>query len=243
MAIQGICFDIDGTLYPSWMTRVLLLPTTFPDIRMMSAVRKFRNRVREEGYIHPQGEGEQAFIEQQARFVLEQLKRPVTAESVSLMSAKIDRQLYRTMERSFTLIRPFPYLSETLSSLVAEGLTLSALSDFPVAGKLETLGVERYFAYRSCAQETGYLKPHREPFLHMAEMMGLEPSQILYVGDSYRKDMVGAKRAGMKTILLMKSARGTTEREKGKYSDSHPAADTVFSDYRDFHTQVTGLIT
>ena len=216
MAIRGICFDIDGTLYPSWMTRVLLIPTTFPDVRMMSAVRRFRNRVREEGYIHPQGQGEQAFLEQQARFVLEQLKRPVTAETVRLMSAKIDRQLYRMMERSFTLIRPFPYLRETLSSLVDEGLILSALSDFPVAGKLETLGVNRFFTCHSCAQETGYLKPHREPFLHIASMMGLEPSDILYVGDSYRKDMVGAKRAGMKTILLMTSARGTTEEREGE---------------------------
>lgn len=243
MAIRGICFDIDGTLYPFWMTRVLLIPTTFPDVRMMSAVRKFRNRVREEGYVHPpgEGEGEQAFIEQQARFVLEQLGREVTGTSVTAMIERIDRQLYRMMERSFTLIRPFPHLGETLSSLADSGLILSALSDFPVARKLETLGVDRYFTYHSCAQETGYLKPHKEPFLHMAGLMGLDPSEVLYVGDSYRKDMVGAKRAGMKTILLTKSLRGTTEREK--YSEAHPAADMVFTDYRDFHTQVTCLTT
>ena len=241
MAIHGICFDIDGTLYPSWMTKASLIPTTFPDIRMMSAVRRFRNLVREEGYVHPLGEGEQAFIEQQARFVLEKLGRKVTGTSVAAMIAQIDRQLYRTMERSFALIRPYPHLQEALSSLVEQGLILSALSDFPVARKLETLGVDRYFTYRSCAQDTGYLKPHKEPFLHMAGLMGFDPSEILYVGDSYRKDMVGAKRAGMKTILLTKSPRGTTEREK--YSESHPAADMVFTDYRDFHTQVTCLTT
>ncbi|MBN2860021.1 MAG: HAD family hydrolase [Sphaerochaetaceae bacterium] len=223
------------------MTKVLLIPTTFPDVRMMSAVRKFRNRVREEGYVHPLGEGEQAFLDQQARYVLQQLGREVTESSVTSMITQIDRQLYRMMERSFTLIRPFPHLGETLSSLVESGLILSALSDFPVARKLETLGVDRYFTYRSCAQETGYLKPHKEPFSHMAKIMGLDPSEILYVGDSYRKDMVGAKRAGMKTILLTKSLRGTTEREK--YSEAHPAADMAFTDYRDFHTQVTCLTT
>ncbi len=241
MSIKGICFDIDGTLYPSWMTKVLLIPSIFPSATLMNSVRQFRNLVREEGYEHRGGTGEEAFLAEQASYVLEKMDLPVTDDFIDTMKARIENQLYKRMEKAFTHIKPLPYLAETMKKLKDDGLLLAALSDFPVTKKLETLGVADYVSLTACAQETGYLKPHRAPFDMMAELMGLPHDQILYVGDSYRKDMVGASRAGMKTILLMRSLRDTTEREK--YTAAHPDAGLIFSDYRDFYQQVTCLTT
>ncbi len=241
MGIRGICFDIDGTLYPFWMTRLCLVPTFFPSLRIMYEVRKFRNHVREEGYEHPAGEGEDSFLSAQAEFVLSSTGQEVTPLSIGRMKSRIEKQLYNRMAYSFRRVRPFPYLGETLQKLTGEhDLVLSALSDFPVSNKLETLGVAEYFPITACAQETGYLKPHPAPFLHIAEKMALKPEEILYVGDSYRKDIEGAKGVGMKTVLLLNSLRGTNEREK--FAVAHPSADLLFHDYRDFYHQVTGLI-
>ena len=41
--------------------------------------------------------------------------------------------------------------------------------------------------------------------------MNLEPHAILYVGDSLRKDIEGAKRAGLRTALLSKKEGSGSE--------------------------------
>jgi FMN phosphatase YigB (HAD superfamily) len=46
-------------------------------------------------------------------------------------------------------------------------------------------------------------KPEPEFFKIAIENMGIKPENLLFVGDSYEKDMTGAKAAGMKTALAM----------------------------------------
>jgi FMN phosphatase YigB (HAD superfamily) len=46
MDIKAICFDIDGTMYPIWMTHLLLVPTIFPSISLMRSIQKFRHAIR-----------------------------------------------------------------------------------------------------------------------------------------------------------------------------------------------------
>ncbi len=50
-------------------------------------------------------------------------------------------------------------------------------------------------------------KPTAAPFLHLAEQLGVEPETAVYVGDDPRSDVVGGKRAGMKTVHIASSRR------------------------------------
>lgn len=52
------------------------------------------------------------------------------------------------------------------------------------------------------AGEVGASKPSPVPFLAIVQRSGVNPSRILYVGDSYHHDVVGASRGGMKTAYL-----------------------------------------
>ncbi|MEA3343341.1 MAG: HAD family hydrolase, partial [archaeon] len=60
---------------------------------------------------------------------------------------------------------------------------------------------------------TSNSKPHEEPFLKAIELSGLAPGECVYVGDSLTKDMMPAKKIGMKTIWL------TRESEKNEFVD------------------------
>ena len=46
------------------------------------------------------------------------------------------------------------------------------------------------------------LKPRKKAFLEAADKMGLEPENIMVIGDSVVSDIVGAKRVGMKNVLV-----------------------------------------
>jgi len=46
------------------------------------------------------------------------------------------------------------------------------------------------------SEEVGYMKPHPEIFAHAATAAGTAPEALLYVGDSYNSDVLGALNAG-----------------------------------------------
>jgi putative hydrolase of the HAD superfamily len=83
-------------------------------------------------------------------------------------------------------------------------------SDFPVHKKLERLKLEGFFACEQWTEESGYLKPHPEPFARLAECLGTPPENIAYVGNSYSYDVLGAKNAGMIAVHLARRSHKNT---------------------------------
>ena len=77
------------------------------------------------------------------------------------------------------------------------GLRLAALSDFPLSKKLEGWGLENLFEYQRSCEDIGYLKPNPEPFLDIAAYFGCTPREIVYVGNNYNYDIIGAKNSGL----------------------------------------------
>ncbi|MDX1672111.1 MAG: HAD family hydrolase [Balneolaceae bacterium] len=65
--------------------------------------------------------------------------------------------------------------------------------------KIERFSLEDYARHIVISEEVGYLKPRPEIFAHATRLTGLEPAQILYIGDSYRSDILGGSGFGWKT--------------------------------------------
>ena len=63
--------------------------------------------------------------------------------------------------------------------------------------KLRTLGMEELFRCILLSEEIGIRKPDPAIFWKAAELLVRKPEECLYVGDSYRADVLGAKKAGM----------------------------------------------
>lgn len=110
--------------------------------------------------------------------------------------AMIEQRVYKQWFKLFKKVKPFEGLEETLKRFRSAGLKLAVMSDFPIRNRLRDLGLEGYWTTVFSSEETGALKPRPEAFHRLALELGYDPSQILYVGNSYRYDILGAKRAG-----------------------------------------------
>jgi HAD superfamily hydrolase (TIGR01549 family) len=71
--------------------------------------------------------------------------------------------------------------------------------------KLEGLGVRHLFSCIVLSDEVGIRKPDVRIFQEAIRRMGLPPRECVYVGDSYRYDMVGAAAAGLRTCWFRRS--------------------------------------
>ncbi len=68
--------------------------------------------------------------------------------------------------------------------------------------KLHRLGIDSYVDFIVTSEETGVEKPHPHMFLACLEKMSLKQNQVLYIGDSFKKDILGAIQIGIKPIWL-----------------------------------------
>lgn len=85
-----------------------------------------------------------------------------------------------------------------------KGIRLGVYSDYPVKGKLNTLGISRFFTTIVSAgdPEVHGFKPNTNGFAVAARKMGMDPSKILYVGDREEVDGLGASNAGLQVVIL-----------------------------------------
>lgn len=72
--------------------------------------------------------------------------------------------------------------------------------------KLEVLGISHLFVAVVVSGELGSAKPDALPFITAAEALGSEPSRTWHVGDNLRKDVAGARSAGLVAVWLNRHA-------------------------------------
>lgn len=91
-----------------------------------------------------------------------------------------------------------------LDELRELGYRLAVVSnaDGRVERLLEDVGVRDRFEFVLDSHVVGIEKPDPRIFLEACERLGLEPGQCLYVGDLYPVDVVGARAAGLRAVLL-----------------------------------------
>ena len=97
-----------------------------------------------------------------------------------------------------------PHAPETLELLANQDITLGIISDmdsrlFPV---LEAFDIKHYFAGIYLSFPTGYQKPDRRFFEVACRNLRADPAQAVHVGDSWSKDVVGPRDAGLHAVWL-----------------------------------------
>jgi putative hydrolase of the HAD superfamily len=227
--ISAIAFDLDGTLYPNYRFYIRLLPFLLREQRYLRAFGKARDWLRSigseeaNGTPGPEASGNPApFYKRQALFMEKILKK-----NWEMLENRTEKIIYRGWEPLFKKVKLFPHVIEMLKTLRGNGLKLGMLSDFPLEKKIEYLGLGGFWDVVLCSEEIGRLKPDPLPFYELAKALVLPPEEILYVGNSFSYDVLGAAGAGMKTawIRSKRKCRRFNAKNRGK-------ADFVFYDYR-----------
>lgn len=223
MSLKAIAFDIDDTLYPDSSIYLPSIPLLFKYISFLKTYKKVRKELRVIDY--PDPHGEEGFYKVEAEIFKEISE---SKDSLDHIQNKI-RDFYNDWLQVFQKAKPFPKMKDTLFSLSKKGYRIGFMSDLAIANRLEVLGVSSIADIAFSSQETGYLKPHKAPFNYLVESFQLEPQEILYVGNSYKYDILGATSCSLRTAHIAKKP----------FKDS--VANFTFFDYSDLETYIDSL--
>jgi HAD superfamily hydrolase (TIGR01549 family) len=94
---------------------------------------------------------------------------------------------------------------------LGERMRLAVCSNFShgetARAVLEDAGLARHFDVIVISDEDGWRKPRAEIFAAVAGRLGLDPAEILHVGDNLEADVGGAAGAGMETAWLTRRVK------------------------------------
>ncbi|MGH0052289.1 MAG: HAD family hydrolase [Sphaerochaetaceae bacterium] len=223
--IKVLALDIDGTLYPKRMLNARMLRSMVPSPFLALAFNWARKEYRRVQDLQPTlPSNREGLLRRQAQLVATRLIGNTTPETIE---KAVDRQFYQAWKRSFLGIRAYPFMKETLEKVHGQGVKIVLFSDFPLAEKMKTLGIEDLVDAAYSAEDSGYLKPSGNAFSLLLARLETTPHQILYMGDSYSKDCQGAKKVGMHSCLITR----TTHKR-------FPDADLVVGSWKEFASLV-----
>jgi HAD superfamily hydrolase (TIGR01549 family) len=84
-----------------------------------------------------------------------------------------------------------------------ERIRIGLVSNYPcgkaLRSSLERVGIIGHLDPVVISGEVGWVKPHASVFRAALDALGLPPEKVLFVGDRWDADMVGARDAGMRT--------------------------------------------
>jgi putative hydrolase of the HAD superfamily len=197
--IKAILFDIDDTLFDRNLAQIKVLelivkkiPSAFRKISMEKITEAFLESDRLTVADFNSGAPSTNLRDNRSKLFLRLL-------GIAENYANIITETY---VRDYpTVYAPVPgavLIVEKLSKKCQIGVVSNAMPDVQYK-KLETLKLRNMLSCIVLSEEIGIRKPELGIFLHAAQLLGRQPDECLFVGDSYTNDIVGAKKAGMRT--------------------------------------------
>ena len=230
MRYKAICFDIDGTLYPvSVMNRRLFCLTLRHPLfarRYNKARNAFRLHQKNFKQVIPFRWREAMNIQNSSAA---EPGKPFSEDEYRPIYEKLQRFFYIPMERLYRNTTPYDGVRKTFERIKAKGLKTGVLTDFPLYSKLESLGISDLVDFSASSDDIGFLKPDTHCFEYLLYNLKMEPKDVLYVGDSYSKDIEGAHDAGIDAVLV-----NVRPSEIHDAATRFPLAKAVFSSWREF---------
>jgi phosphoglycolate phosphatase len=107
-------------------------------------------------------------------------------------------------ERLFERSRVYPGVTEALTALGHAGIALCCVTNKHSRFALPLLDaalLREYFAFTLCADRVEKRKPRPDLLLAACEHLSIEPTQLLYVGDSHT-DVAAAQAAGCRVLVV-----------------------------------------
>jgi putative hydrolase of the HAD superfamily len=98
-------------------------------------------------------------------------------------------------------------VAPVLRELASRGLKIGLISNShrPLASFQQHFELEGLITAAVSSSEHGFMKPHPSIFIAAMTLAGVEAGESMMVGDSLSHDIDGARRAGMRGVLVHRS--------------------------------------
>ena len=154
----------------------------------------------------------------------------------------IDEGAIRAIEGAFSRRSAwyvFPDVVPCLDAVAAAGIRMGVISNFVWGGPelIHALELSSHFEGLTVSARVGFQKPHRGIFEHALSQLHVAPDRAWHVGDSYKADVVGARRLGITPLLIDRYGGADPARVREEHEDPDL---TILSDLYDL-LEVLGL--
>lgn len=105
-------------------------------------------------------------------------------------------------------MKPFPYVFPLMNHLRNNGVIIGILTDLTAHiqhRKIKRLGLDTYIDVLVTSEEAGEEKPSKVIFDKIKQKLSCCPEEILMIGDSLKKDIYGARAAGLHGLIFEKN--------------------------------------
>ncbi|MCC6222126.1 MAG: HAD family hydrolase [Thermoleophilia bacterium] len=210
MRLQGVLFDLDGTLADTeaaerraWPALAALLRSHAPEADPVELQRRY-DRVFAANWAD--------YLEGRVDFTTYRRRRLTEALAPW---REVDDGLFETYRlekrRAVETLELFPGAVEAIRSLREHGLRVGLLTNGPSVlqrRKLAVTGLAAELEAIAISEEIGAAKPAREAFELAAGLLGCELRRTAMVGDSLAYDIAGALAAGLAAAVLVGAEPG-----------------------------------
>ncbi|MCM2531275.1 HAD family hydrolase [Neobacillus pocheonensis] len=202
MDIKAIFFDLDDTLHdhqkPFSDAIGEMFKNSYRDIAIDSVYKKFRecSDILWRNYSNRELTLEELRI-QRITLALKSFGINLSNEQAS--------QFQNQYQFCLSNLELFAQVPEILEVLNHNGYVLGIITNGPIDhqfNKIKTLGLIKYIRRELIfiSDEVGVAKPNPEIFNYVAKKVNFAPEELLYIGDTWTNDIVGAYEAGWQSI-------------------------------------------
>jgi putative hydrolase of the HAD superfamily len=142
--------------------------------------------------------------------------RELFGASVALEETTLHRVSEAFLAPIFAMARPDPTAVAVLQSLRGIGIKTAVVSNTPWGSpadawrnELMRHGLLPVVDAAVFCVDVGWRKPHRAPFDRALSVLDVRADEALFVGDDQRWDILGARNAGIRPVLLAADAQAT----------------------------------
>ncbi len=207
--IKAVLFDLDNTLIDFMKVKRSSVDAAID--AMLAAGVKVKKRKAEKilyALYKEYGIEHQQIFQKFLKAILGKVDYKILAEGIVA---------YRKMQAG--ILQPYSDVVPTLRKLRQQRLKLAIVSDAPRLRawlRLVEMKIQNKFDAVVCFEDTGKYKHTGLPFKLALKLLRLKPNECVMVGDWPERDIVGAKKLGIRTIF---ARYGTTKEIKRSGAD------------------------
>lgn len=192
--IKAIVFDLDDTLYPE-------NEYVLSGFEVVSRILETKYKI---------CDAKEKLVKLYQQDIKNVYNRLLSSENISYSDEDIKMLVDIYRDNKPESLKPYSGVEDMLEVLKRQGYLLGIITDGREKqqnAKLNALNIRRYFDEIIISDSLGgeeFRKPDERAFLLIAQRLGVNPSEMVYVGDNPNKDFAISAKLPIKTIQLKK---------------------------------------